>query len=131
MACLREELAELLGPEGAQSLSDARGGQRVRIPKRVPAGHWLEEAVGREAADAMAFRFGGCRLYVPRNPLALPSRDRIVELLERGWSVPRIARETGRSDRWVWRVKADHRAARPPMAFTWPSGNQGDNRVGT
>ena len=61
--------------------------------------------MGAEAAARLAFRYGGCRLYIPRHPLAA-NRDRIIELLERGWSVARIARESGRSDRWIWKVKA-------------------------
>ena len=48
MGALRDELAKLLDPDGLRALSDVRGGREARISKRVPPGHWLERAVGRE-----------------------------------------------------------------------------------
>lgn len=106
MGALRDELAELLGPEGLRALSEARGGRRARIPRAVPTGHWLETAVGADAAARLSFRYGGCRLYIPRNP---PTADRdrcILELRRLGLSAARIASEVGLSDRQVRNVLA-------------------------
>lgn len=104
MGILLDELAEMLGGEGLRALSAERGGRRAMIPRKVPPGHWLELAVGREAAEAMAFRYGGCRLYIPRNPSAAGRAARILDLHRQGLSVAAIAAREGVSDRWVWRV---------------------------
>ena len=113
MGALRDELCELLGPEGLAALSVARGGRRARIPKRIPAGHWLEGLLGREAAGRMASRYGGCRLYVPRGRAAADRRRSILDLRRQGLSVAEIARATGLSDRRVWQVLAAATAPRP------------------
>ena len=104
MGSLRHELEELLGEDGLRVLSGIRGGRRARIPKRVPGGHWLAEALGRERAEALAFRFGGCRIDIPRRPVLSDRNDTIRRLRSRGWSMPRIAAEVGLSERQVRRV---------------------------
>ena len=106
MGALRDELAELLGPEGLRALSKARGGRRARIPKTVPPGHWLERAVGAELAERLAFRYGGCRIYIhmPGGRDPRETRQAVLELRSRGWSVSRIAEAVGVSDRTVWRA---------------------------
>lgn len=103
MGALRDELADLLGEEGLRALSAERGGRRAMIPSSVPPGHWLEEAVGREAAERMAFRYGGCRLYIPIGRSAARSA-RILDLRRRGRSVAEIAAAEGLSDRRVWQI---------------------------
>ena len=110
MGALRDELAELLGPEGLASLAEARGGRREYIPKRIPPGHWLGRALGREKAEALASRYGGCRLDIPRTPPARGRNRRIRELRRLGWSVPRVAAETGLSERWVRRILSRNQA---------------------
>ncbi|MDE0406877.1 MAG: helix-turn-helix domain-containing protein [Alphaproteobacteria bacterium] len=114
MGALRDELAELLGEEGLLALSAERGGRRAMIPRRIPPGHWLEEAVGREAAERMAFHYGGCRIYIPRNPSAVGRAARIRDLRRRGRSVAEIARTEGVSDRHVWRILGRHREGGRP-----------------
>ena len=106
MGALRDELAELLGPEGLRALSDARGGREARIPKRVPPGHWLERAVGRELAGRMAWRYGGCRIYIPLRPPPA-GRDRaILELRRQGIGIATIAAEVGLSGHRVQQILA-------------------------
>ena len=104
MGALRDEMAEMLGEEGLRALSAERGGRRAMIPRCVPPGHWIERAVGREAADMLAFRYGGCRLYIPRNPSGAGRADRIRELRLKGRSVAQIAAAEGLSDRRVWQI---------------------------
>ena len=103
MGALRDELCELLGPGGLAALAANRGGRRMRVPKRIPAGHWLAGILGREAAERMASRYGGCRLYVPRGG-ASARAARIRELRRQGRSVAQIATAEGISDRRVWQV---------------------------
>ena len=110
MGALRGELAKLLGPEGLRKLSAARGGREARIPKRVPPGHWLERAVGRELAGRMAWRYGGCRIYIPLRPPPA-GRDRaILERRRRGLGIAAIAAEVGLSERRVQQILARGRS---------------------
>lgn len=104
MGSLRDELLELLGPEGLAALSKARGGRRIHVPSRIRAGHWLAELLGPEAAGRLAFRYGGCRIHVPSRPPAAIRSARIRELRAAGESVAAIASETGLSERWIYRV---------------------------
>ena len=110
MGALRDELAELLGPDGLRAMSDARGGREARIPKRVPPGHWLERAVGRELAGRMAWRYGGCRIYIPLRPPPA-GRDRaILERRRGGLGIAAIAAEVGLSERRVQQILARGRS---------------------
>lgn len=104
MGSLRDELAELLGPVGLRALSKARGGRRAYIPKQPRDLHWLTLIVGREAAEKLAWRYGGCRIAVPR-PAATSDRDeRMRRLRAQGWSVADIAADAGLSERWTYRI---------------------------
>ena len=104
MATLRDELEELLGPDGLAALAAARGGRRAYVPRAPCNSHWLVEALGRERADKLAWRFGGDRIDIPSRP---PQRDRnarIRELRASGRTVSAIAAETGISERQVRNV---------------------------
>lgn len=97
---LRDELAELLGEQGLAALCAARGGRRAYIPCSIRPGHWLAELLGPEAAERVAFHYGGCRIDIPR--LSRNARNaRIRDLRRRGWSVDRIASGSGLSRRQV------------------------------
>ena len=105
MGALRDELLELLGPTGLAALSRARGGYRVYIPKQPRDLHWLTLAVGREAADRLAWRHGGCRIAVPRSSRSRDERDeRMRRLRAQGWSMADIAADAGVSERWAYRI---------------------------
>ena len=106
MGALRDGLAELLGPDGLRALSDARGGREAHIPKRVPPGHWLERAVGRELAGKVAWRYGGCRTYVSLRPPPAGRDREILELRRQGLSVADIAAEIRLSIRRVQQILA-------------------------
>lgn len=102
MGSLRAGLEELLGPDGLAALSAARGGRRAYIPHRIPAGHWVEAALGRERAEALAALCGGCRIDIPQPRSRLEDRDAgIRKLRRRGWSVSAIAAVEGLSERQV------------------------------
>lgn len=57
-AALKDRVA---GVEAALQLARVKGGQRVHFPGRLTPGHWLTEAVGDRAAQAIVdhFRAGG------------------------------------------------------------------------
>lgn len=107
MGSLRDELEGVIGSKGLQALSQARGGRRAYIPRSVRAGHWLEAALGREAAEALAWRYGGMRLDVPSAPPPA-ARDRRIRALRRaGSTIAAIAAETGLSERQVRNILRD------------------------
>ena len=108
MGSLRDELLEMLGPEGLRRLSEARGGRRAYIPRRPRDLHWLVLAVGREAADKLAWRCGGDRIEIPKPPMpGGEGRDeRIRRLRALGWSAAAIAEDAGISRRQVYRILA-------------------------
>ena len=107
MATLRDELEELLGPDGLAALAAARGGRRAYVPRAPRDSHWLVRAVGREAAGRLAWRFGGGRIDVPSRPPARERNARIRALRSSGRTVAAIASETGLSERQVRRVLRD------------------------
>ena len=110
MGSLRDELAELLGPTALRRLIDHAGGRRAYVPRRIrDNSHWMAVMLGREAADALALRYGGCRLDIPRHPPPDSRNERIRELRRAGWSSADIAGRIGLSERQVRRITAKDR----------------------
>lgn len=111
------EIAEIAGLEAALAIADRRGGARVLIPRHAPDDHWLVEAVGREAADAICHHFavdgadgkplGTYEVYLPLGPHGAlkRARRRLVSELENGASVRQAARKAGLTERTGWRIK--------------------------
>lgn len=62
--------------------------------------------MGATAAAKLAWRFGGCLLYISRTPPPAARNRRIRELRRRGWSASRIAAATGLSDRSAYKILA-------------------------
>ena len=106
MGSLKEELLEILGAEGLRKLAEERGGRRAYVPRDPPDSHWLVRALGREAAAALAWRFGGDRISIPARPDAAARSERIRELRAQGRGVREIAAKAGVSERWVYKVLA-------------------------
>lgn len=116
------EIAEVAGLEAAMKLAWARGGTQVWIPRRVGPRHWLVQAVGREAADAICRHYcvtdadghqvGRLRLLIPQGGTGVlaQARRRLAHELRTGNSgVRTAARKCGLSERAAWRLKAKMR----------------------
>ena len=109
---LLAEIAEVAGLDAALALASARGGSRITIPARPRPDHWFAEAVGMEAAQLIAdhFRVGnsGAVVELPVGPSGAQAstRRRIDEMLRRGVSADRIAREVRVHRTTVFRRKA-------------------------
>lgn len=104
-----EEILEIVGPEAAAALGKRYGGVSKYIP-RDPTKGKLSKNVGLEAAKALSARFGGSTLMFPnttRRPT--PKKVRIIELIEAGWSVRRIAMRVRCTEDWVKIVKRQYR----------------------
>ena len=104
MGALKDEIAELIGLQGLAAMAQARGGRRAYIPHGIRAGHWIERAIGRTRAEALALAYGGSRINIPSGPSPEIRHRRIGELRRQGLSIMEIAAATGLSERWVYRV---------------------------
>lgn len=68
LAPLFEEMVTVIGLAAAVKLVEARGGQRIFVPRKVPAGHWLAELLGLTKANQLAQHFnhqGGNHIDLP------------------------------------------------------------------
>lgn len=114
-----QEIAEVAGLDAAMKLAWARGGTQVWIPRKAGPRHWLVEAVGREAADAICRHFcvtdadghavGRLRILIPQGGTGVlaQARRRLAHELRTGnGGVRTAARKCGLSERAAWRLKA-------------------------
>jgi Mor family transcriptional regulator len=100
------DLALAIGLGAAARLAHAFGGRRVYIPATPSARDQISRSIGLEAAVRLARLYGGERVMIPADPERALRRARIVAMRRRGWSVSAIARETGVSERYVYKVLA-------------------------
>lgn len=99
-------LAEAIGVEAALALADARGGQRVHVPKSIDAGHWIARAIGARRAEELARAYGGESLDLPaaRTGSTLAARRRCDRALAEGASLNQAVAASGLTRRGVqWR----------------------------
>ncbi|WP_279480287.1 hypothetical protein [Aureimonas sp. SK2] len=112
------EIAEVAGEAAALAVADAKGGRQVWIPKTATPGHWLVDAVGLEAAEAICRHFlqsnadgkevGRLRILIPQGPAGSIRRARrkMIDAIEAGASARDAARVAGLHERTAWRMKA-------------------------
>jgi hypothetical protein len=106
---LLAEIAGLIGSGAALKFARRFGGRRLYVPRRVRAGHPIEDCVGAEAAKVLAKELGGQAFNVPGARNYLRWLDvRALRLL--GLSHAAIAERVGVHDRHVRRLL---RAFRP------------------
>jgi hypothetical protein len=109
------EIAEVAGLEAALAIAGECGGTQVYIPRRAADDHWLVEACGRTAADAICRHYagtGGMRLRVPLGPTGSIAqiRARADRMIREGRSTTEVARAVGYTTRGVEKRKARARA---------------------
>lgn len=104
-------IREVAGDAAVVKLVTARGGTWVHLPVRLTPRAELVKLVGTEAARRIVERFGA------RTLLRIPTgrghghgrrldHGEIVRLHRDGWTVPRLARAFGCTDRQVWNILA-------------------------
>jgi hypothetical protein len=115
---LLAEIAEAAGLDAALKLAEEKGGARVSIPARLPAGpHWLTECVGPEAAAKICAlyrqrsssdRWRGAYVLIPRGPTGAiaAARRRMAQALAEGASAAEAARRAGMTERTAYRVRS-------------------------
>ena len=131
---LLNDVAEAAGLDAALALARAAGGRRVAIPARAKDRHWLVEAVGRTAADAICALYRthdadgvehGAKIIVPLGPTGLmkAAKRQMAQAIADGTSVRAAARLAGLHERTGWKTKARmERAAGGPQASLFDAG---------
>lgn len=103
------EIAEVAGLDAALQLAQTRGGTEIYIPAACGPDHWLTQAVGQDAAQAICRHFAGAgpgiRLELPLGPTGSAARARrtIDRLIAEGRSEREIALAVGCTGRTVRR----------------------------
>lgn len=90
------------------------GGQRVYIPKDLPAGHHLVVEFGPEIAGVLVRKFGGEPMAVPRaSELLRVARNKaIIADFQAGKTPNQLARDPNLAYPWVLALLARHRRER-------------------
>ena len=113
------EIAQVAGIDAALTIAELRGGTEIYVPPEAPDSHWLSEAVGIEAANAICRHFtqdvGARRLEIPLGPAgtAAQVRRQVDKLIADGRSEREIALATGYTGRGVRMRRAKARAGIP------------------
>ncbi|WP_375675013.1 helix-turn-helix domain-containing protein [Bartonella sp. CL100XZDX] len=105
---LLREIADVAGSEAAWNMMRAFGGREVYIPGRLENADWLIEIVGFEEAQQLinhfCFNGSGMRLLIPLGRDA-ERRQKMVQALQKGWSVDTAAAVSGMHVRTAYRLK--------------------------
>ncbi|WP_375657502.1 MULTISPECIES: helix-turn-helix domain-containing protein [unclassified Bartonella] len=105
---LLREIADVAGSEAAWNMMRAFGGREVYIPGRLESADWLIEIVGFEEAQQLinhfCFNGSGMRLLIPLGRDA-ERRQKMVQALQKGWSVDTAAAVSGMHVRTAYRLK--------------------------
>ncbi|WP_375679177.1 MULTISPECIES: helix-turn-helix domain-containing protein [unclassified Bartonella] len=105
---LLREIADVAGSEAAWNMMRAFGGREVYIPGRLESADWLIEIVGFEEAEQLinhfCFNGSGVRLLIPLGRDA-ERRQKMVQALQKGWSVDAAAAVSGMHVRTAYRLK--------------------------
>jgi hypothetical protein len=112
---LYDQLEHSIGDGAADKLIADFGGRRLYIPMAPTAGDLVSRSIGLVAATAMARIFGGDRLLIPVTSDHARRRVRIVALRAEHLSIARIAHQLMCTERYVYKVLAEKRAAAVPV----------------
>lgn len=109
-----DEIAGVVGEVAARNMAQRFGGISLNVPRAIGDHHPIAIALGRVAADQLAAWAGGSAIYIPKQA---ERRARVVELGERSLTRTQIARDTGYSERHVYRLLAESDDYRQPDLF--------------
>ncbi len=101
------EIADVIGTPDTIRIIRSYGGSKLVIPKKPTETMLLCQTIGLEQAKLLSKQFGGDTLWIPMLYFRGKGeqRVRISRKLKAGYSVNRIVREEGISDRTVYRLK--------------------------
>lgn len=101
-----EEIAGVIGREGALKLVHACGGTRVFVPRTMRVQHKLATLLGFEQARRLSLHFGGETLTVVRaaNLLRRTRNREIVRRYDSGDGVRQLARDNALTERQIYAI---------------------------
>lgn len=102
------EIAEVAGLDAALALAKKRGGTEIYVPPAPGDDHWLVQALGREAAEAICTIYGSTRQKVPLGPTGSIAEIRrtVDRMIAEGKSTREIALAAGYTERTIHRRRA-------------------------
>ncbi len=103
------DIVRLIGIDAVANLTRDFGGRRVYIPSTPSRRDQIARSIGLAAAVRLASRYGGDRVMFPAHPDRALRAAQIIALRMNGVSVSRIARRTGCTERYVYKVLASRR----------------------
>lgn len=101
-----QEIADVIGREGAMKLTNELGGTRIFVPRKMKVQHKLATLLGFEQARLLSNHFGGETLTVVRTAhLVRQTRNReIVRRYDSGVGVRQLARENNLTERQIYTI---------------------------
>jgi len=116
-----EALAEATSPTAALNLCAFFEGATLYVPANIGDDHLIAKVVGRAAADALAYEFGGETIHIPNaSSKHLRLAGKVWNLMEKGCQPKMIARVLGISDSRARQIKRALLAATSPKARQEP-----------
>ena len=94
------DLEFLVGRDAAETICANLGGLRVYVPKCPDGSCRLGKVAGWRAMRQLCEAYGGEEITFP-NRRREDMKQSIIRGLEQGWSIRRIAEETGATERYV------------------------------
>lgn len=100
-----ERLVEIIGPDATMKLIERFGGEmRTYVPQKPSVTHRWLAVLSREDFEEVCAEFGGKHISLPKHATVDLKKRRILELLERGASVRKVAKACNTSERYVYSV---------------------------
>lgn len=96
-----DDVAQVIGLPAALKLSWRFRGQDIYVPKDLARAPQIVEAIGQEAAEALADCYGGITLPIPRRA---GERAMVLKLAADGMPRRQIADTLGIGERQVYRI---------------------------
>jgi hypothetical protein len=109
-----DEIAAVVGDTAAADLSRHFGGINLYVPITMGEHHPIAAAMGYDAALKLAEWAGGGTICIPKQ---VERRARVILLRSQALTVAQIARETGYSERQVFRLLREHKNDQQPGLF--------------
>lgn len=101
---------QIIGREAVAKLVLHFGGRRVYVPQSGGPNSVLARVIGEEATDKLADLWGSSTVAVPSDS-GSRNQGAVLERSRAGKTIAAIARETGLTERRVYKIRAELRAA--------------------
>ncbi|CAM3292372.1 Mor transcription activator family protein [Halomonas lysinitropha] len=117
-SAILDELADFIGYDAAMTLAKGWGGRRLYIRAQANPCHPITLEIGPEAAEKLAYFYGGTSLDVPgtRNATLEARNRQIMVALEEGQPTREVAVTFGLTARHVRHIRSHHEAERQAHA---------------